>query len=232
MVTITKGKTPELSLLRDPSFGVPTDVTFQIIWSNIDDDQDVIGEVKGHKVILAAFSEVFRKMFFGPLKENKDTIPVKQTTLESFEMLFDFIYNKDIDWSDISILKMFDIINIANKYRIPTLTEEVMIQMENVKLTLQNVMEVAHTAAQFTKFPDASSHLLMTCAKFVQMKMYSERKQLQFAVDQLGTGYEVTVLQLMALVMKLPSIECSNCGQKECQNNKVVGISSFKIGLK
>ena len=82
MVSI-KSKYSELSLLLDPSCGISSDVTFKIVRSTNKDraeDSEVLEEINGHKVILAAFSTVFKSMFFGPLKETKDIVHVEQTT--------------------------------------------------------------------------------------------------------------------------------------------------------
>ena len=117
----------------------------------------MMGELKGHKNVLAAFSDVFRCQFFGTIKESKDVIPVKQTTLASFDKLFDFIYNKDIDWSVLTVLEMYDVANLAYKYRMPELLEEVRVQMEEVTITMDNLMEVADTATQFIQFPEVTT---------------------------------------------------------------------------
>ena len=80
-----------------------SDVTFQITEVSRDEKEEevkeILGEVKGHKVVLAAASDVFKNMFFGDLKEMKDVIPIEDTTVESFECMLDYIYDEDIDWS-------------------------------------------------------------------------------------------------------------------------------------
>jgi hypothetical protein len=71
-----------LSSLSEPSFGIPTDVTFQImhfcsseVVDGKENDEIVLGEVKGHKLVLGLLSSVFKQEFFGPAKETKDIIP-------------------------------------------------------------------------------------------------------------------------------------------------------------
>ena len=50
----------------------PYDITFEI-----NGNERFSGKkIKAHKSILAAFSPVFKKMFYGTLKETKDVIPV------------------------------------------------------------------------------------------------------------------------------------------------------------
>eukprot|EP00092_Neocalanus_flemingeri_P000574 GFUD01000609.1.p1 GENE.GFUD01000609.1~~GFUD01000609.1.p1 ORF type:complete len:320 (-),score=59.54 GFUD01000609.1:542-1453(-) len=238
MATITKGKVAQLSLLQDPSYGVPSDVTFQIISVTSEGAAEIIqvlGEVTGHKNVLAAFSKVFRDQFFGKLKEEKDVIPVKETTYEAFQKLMFFIYSKDIDWGGVTVPEMFDVVNLAEKYIMPELMDEMKKQMENVPITNNDTLfEVAHAATEFAHlFPDVSAALLLTCAKFVQ-KTIPPSEQFQFAKDQSGTGKEAIVLQLLVLADDLPAlVECSNCGSVPCVDGQVVvGADKFTAGLK
>eukprot|EP00092_Neocalanus_flemingeri_P070838 GFUD01086979.1.p1 GENE.GFUD01086979.1~~GFUD01086979.1.p1 ORF type:complete len:173 (-),score=45.80 GFUD01086979.1:133-600(-) len=153
METITKGKFARLSLLQDPAYGIPSDVTFQIIRVTIEgtaEIQEVLGDVTGHKVVFAAASSVFRDEFFGGLKETTDVIPVKETTYEAFEKLMFFIYSKDIDWSGVTVLEMYDVVNLAERYIMPELMDEMKKQMENVPLkNNDDLLNIAHTASEF-----------------------------------------------------------------------------------
>jgi len=202
-------KLPNLALLRDTSYGVPTDVTFQITEVSRDEKEEevkeILGEVKGHKVLLAAASEVFKNMFFGDLKEMKDVIPIEDTTVESFECMLDYIYDEDIDWSAMTLLEMYDVINLATMYFMTDLVREIKTQMGNLVLDLNNVMEVAHTATLFSQFEDVSNHLLLTCARYIQANLKTEVERCKFTRDQSGTGKEYTALRLMVLVQSLAS---------------------------
>lgn len=228
MVTMIS-KYSNLSLLLDPTSGIPSDVTFKIVG----DGDEVLGEVKGHKVLLAAFSPVFKNMFFGPLKETNDVIQVKQTTFEAFEKMIEYIYKSDSDWSGMTVLELYDIINLAERYNMTLMTNEIKTQMETMPLTLESLMDVAHTAAQFTQFEEVSTALLSSCAKFLQKAISGAEDQLQFAVEQVGTGRETTVLHLFGLIKNLPPLECSNCRKAQCLDGElVVSREKFCIGLK
>eukprot|EP00092_Neocalanus_flemingeri_P027522 GFUD01029857.1.p1 GENE.GFUD01029857.1~~GFUD01029857.1.p1 ORF type:complete len:299 (+),score=59.71 GFUD01029857.1:202-1098(+) len=235
MESITKGKLPQLSLLRDPSFGIPSDITFQIIGNTgeVAEGNVVLGEVKGHKIILGLFSSAFKNQFFGSQKETRDVIPVKDTTVAAFEKLFDYIYRKDINWGGMTVLEIYEVVHLADKYTMPDLMNEIKTQMENVPLTVDSLVEVAHLAAQFTQFTDVSSALLVICAKFLQKTFKTPNDQLQFAINLSGTGKEVTVLQLLVLARDLPALECSNCREEQCMDGLPVGsIDKFTAGCK
>ena len=210
-LTTTHGHLPLLTSLMDPTFGIHPDVTFQIM--GMADHQEVgcqveerlLGEVKGHQMLLGLFSPVFKKEFYGPAKETTDIIPVRQTSLESFERMFDYIYNKDIEWGDVSVLEMYNVVNLAEKYHIPGLLDVVKSQMENVHLTMEDVIEVADTAAQFNQFQTISSSRLQSCAKFfLKTNLKTEGDLLQFAISHSGSGQEATTLHLLALAKNMP----------------------------
>jgi len=222
-------KYSKLSPLLDPTSGIPSDVTFKMVGH----EDEVLGELKCHKVLLAAFSPVFKNMFFGPMKETNAVIQVKQTTIEAFEKMIEYIYKPDNDWSGLTVLELYDIINLAERYDMPMLTSEVKAKMQNMALTLETLMDVAHTAAQFTQFEEVSSALLLSCAKFLQKAITGPGDQLQYAVDQAGTGREATVLHLFGLIRNLPPLKCANCGQIKCLASEPVDRQEkFRIGLK
>eukprot|EP00092_Neocalanus_flemingeri_P038757 GFUD01042199.1.p1 GENE.GFUD01042199.1~~GFUD01042199.1.p1 ORF type:complete len:159 (+),score=39.23 GFUD01042199.1:54-479(+) len=139
METITKGKLARLSLLQDPAYGVPSDVTFQIIRVTIEGTAEI-----------RSFGRGFRDNFFGPLKESTDVIPIKETTYEAFVKMMFFIYSKDIDWSGVTVPEMYDVVNLAERYILPELMDEMTKQMENVPLkNNDDLLNIAHTASEF-----------------------------------------------------------------------------------
>ena len=231
-----------LSSLKESTFGIPTDVTFKIMSDSNpaerDEDKDeyVLGEVKGHKLILGLFSPVFKCEFFGAAKETKDTISVRQTTLVAFEKMIDHIYQKEIDWSQLSVLELFDVVNLAEKYDVTSLMEEMEEQMTNIPIKTENLMDVATTAAQFNQFPIASSALLLSCAKFLRTTHQTSDELVKIAANQTGQGQGEIVLHLLALVRDLPppqQAKCNNCGEVECLNGKgIVTPGKLTPGLK
>ena len=111
--------------------------------------------------------------------------------------------------------------------------EEVKNEMEKISLTMEKLVEFADIAVHYDQFPDVSSALLLTCAKFLKTNRKTPAEQLQFAMEKSGEGQEATVLQLLVLARDLPPPECSNCGEKECQDGKLVeSVDKFREGCK
>ena len=183
-----------LTSMLEPAFGIPTDVKFEIMgFTNMNDNDDSqdkqikLGDVSGHKVILALLNPVFKSGFFGPAADKKDVIPVRETTLKGFKIMMDYIYNKCIDWSKLTVLELYDIVNLAEKYDIPGLMKDVKTQMGNVPLTMDGVLEVYETALHFSQFPDVSNTLLLKCTNFLQANLRTTGELLAFAAKHSGS---------------------------------------------
>jgi len=144
---------------------LPPDVTFRLIEGEV-----VVGELKGHKYLLGSVSPVFRKQFFGKLAEKKDIIDIKETTYEAFKYLMNYIYigNSDVE-SDLGLEDMFEIINLAEKYDMKSLSDEVNKLLEELFIEENNVLDVSRTAEVFKHFETVSNQLLLKCSDFLKL---------------------------------------------------------------
>ena len=62
---------------------------------------------------------MFKHMFCWPMKETKKVIEVKETTFEAFKKMIEYIYNVEIECTEISLQELYDIVNLAELYDIP-----------------------------------------------------------------------------------------------------------------
>jgi len=117
---------------------VPPDVTFEIFelskYNDISDNKVVIGEIKAHKYYLATVSEVFKEQFFSKASIPKidiigdsidDKIKIVGPSFNAFKVMIDYIYGKypTLRGAD-EICEIFEIINLAERYKISGLEEE------------------------------------------------------------------------------------------------------------
>ena len=113
-----------------PDSEIPHDVHF--LAKGEDEGQDSASKPIGaHKVLLAGVSPVFRRMLFGPLKEEREVIEVKDTTHEAFNTMIKFIYkplgSRFFNQFNQNVIhcpqKFFDLVDLAEKYEIFSLKE-------------------------------------------------------------------------------------------------------------
>jgi len=145
---------PSVSEMLEPAFGIPTDVTFQIM-ENIGlgvESEVVVREINGHKMILALCSKVFRRQFFGKAKDSEEVIPIRQTT--AFEIMIDYIYKKEDDLYFCTIDELFDAVNLAEKYFLLPLKGKVKNLLETFPITMETVIKIASTASKYKQFPE------------------------------------------------------------------------------
>jgi len=215
--TLIRGKFPEHSkFFIDPNgSGIPFDVTF-VIKENENLDTEEVNEVRAHKHVLALYSDVFKTMFFGPLKETEDNITIKDTTFEAFKKLMEYIYQVDIECKNISLLELFNILNLAEKYNVSTFKEALETPIVKYPLTIENLMDVVETASKYSHFEAVSSALLLACAKFFQKTVGPEYDdQMPFVMEQYARGRGEIALKLMSILASLPKV-CYNCREEEC----------------
>lgn len=211
--TVIKGKVGDLaeSLLDQDQGSIPFDVTFKIVESDGETGEKLGMDIKAHKVILANTSPVFKTMFYGPLKETNAVIPIKQTTFEAFQKMMKFIYCVDIEYKDMAAFQLFDIVNLAERYQLPSLTNELENQMRIIDIqSIDHMMQLASAACKFSQFGSVSSALLLNCAKFAEKNLINSHKRSQFMLEQNAQGKDFVAQKLESM---LPPVElCGDCG--------------------
>ena len=96
-------------IIYDPS-EIPYDITFVI--------DECGSKVKAHKFIMAMSSPVFKKQFYGELKEIDDKIVIKDASKDAFITMLDFFYCREVDWEKKTVEDFFEIANMAEKYQL------------------------------------------------------------------------------------------------------------------
>ena len=109
----------DLRVFLSPDSDLPPDVFFRV--QGIEEET-----FEADRFALAAVSPVFRRMFFGPMKEMVEVIEVKETTPEAFDCMIKFVYEPQ--GGDIFKLnhvscpqKIFELLTLVNKYQILSL---------------------------------------------------------------------------------------------------------------
>ena len=129
---------------------MPYDVTFLI--SNGEKEQQ--GEVQGHKFIFAFNSPVFRIKFrdAGDFADQNNKEVKISGTLDAFQLMTNFLYHKPTNIDELSVDKIFDVVDLAHFYDIAKLEEALEQRLEQIVIAKEDVMEAAKKAEEFDKF--------------------------------------------------------------------------------
>ena len=155
-----------------PDSNLPPDVFFQVN----EEDEEGKGQSKtiaAHRFLLAGVSPVFLGMFFGPLKETREVVEVKETTVEAFETMVKYIYNppggNPFNLDQIRCpQKLFELHTVANKYQLTKLTKMASDALEGLAITRENMIFTATVAKNYKEaFDELSSKLTVKCLKFL-----------------------------------------------------------------
>ena len=95
-----------LSSLLSPDCEIPSDIQFEIF----DEAGTLLGTLGGHKNLMALRSPVFKRMFYGPLKEKGNTVQVKFTSLVAFNALLK--HSLDFGWHLADKHLLFDVFQV------------------------------------------------------------------------------------------------------------------------
>jgi len=157
---------------------LPFDVAFNII-----EGGRVTEQILAHRYLLATCSSVFCTQFFGLLAEKRRIIPIQETTGHAFNFLLQYIYGFSLNYEEFSVDQLFEILNLAERYDIAVLREQVTAKLAELLVLREEVIEVARVALAYSHFETASNSVLLTCSRILK-KNQESRAPLQFPHDE------------------------------------------------
>ena len=152
---------------RSPDSEIPPDVFFLV--KGEDGKSSKIG---AHRILLAGISPVFRRMFFGSMKETGETMEMKDTSPDTFGAMINYIYTRHPDdvLYGIGCPKiLFELFALADMYDIPKLKTRILdeVEAEEYEINLENLISIATVANSYRGvYADISNKVLMLCLKF------------------------------------------------------------------
>ena len=132
-----------------------------------------VEKVFAHRLLLAGASPVFRKQFFGALKEGADEVVVRDTTIEAFTTMIQFMYMAPEETEKFALKfrncaqSLCELVNISERYQILDLNKMAKSALENFLVTEENLIFTATTAKNYSVFEDVSSMLTEKCLYFL-----------------------------------------------------------------
>ena len=148
-----------------PDSDLPRDVFFLV--KGEDSRWSKIG---AHRVLLAGISNVFRRMFFGPMKETKEEMEVKETSPEAFRAMINYIYAPHTDDVVLNVTcpkTLFELFALADRYDILNLKTKILDFLWEFEINRENLIYTTAVAYSYKElFVDISTELLLMCLKF------------------------------------------------------------------
>jgi len=205
-------KTVDFSQFLHDNSGIPFDVDFEVIEEVFDEFTNVKLEldrkkVKAHKTFLSAASPVFKSLFYGKMKADRNYFAIKDTRIKAFELFIQSIYGAENLKMDIK--DMFEIMDLADFYIIDEIKVK-MIDAIKKEITFENLKTVADAASTYIHDEGLARNLLKNCGKFLQTNLGSKDQISEFLQDELMEP---------ELIKRLLNIKCENCDYFECKDN-------------
>jgi len=213
----------------------PSDVTF--LFKN--EQQEIVGEIKAHKVILAFASDVFRLAFFGNF-ESENAVEIKDSSKEVFELFVAYIYNKQPNWNAINLKVVSSLYYLSDKYNVKTLKDELISSIPGHEINKNMVLEVAMLAQENLHFTDLSNALFFHAASCLRTEFGDKSQRVYEFYTGLSETHALVVFKLMSLMMSVTNQSCLNCKNQMANCLDGLGITpdnfvpgaKFKINLK
>ena len=186
--------------------------------------------VLAHKFLLAGASPVFRRQFLGSLKDNSDVVLIKETTLEAFKTMIDYLYNPPGQNFTLNHMgcpqDLCEVYNIAERYQLENLKLIVYSVLSALFISSENLLFTAATAKHWYVFPNVSELLLDKCATFLAEKMKTAEDvfQLMLHTKESYPDADPDLLQELLRMNAEKPKTCSNCkrGLAHCVHGQSV----------
>ena len=113
---------------------------------------------------------MFKRMFFGPMKENKEVMEVVDTGAKAVRAMVDYIYGPNDDVAIREAIKdtssLFELYALADMYDILNLKTKIMVYLYDLEVTKETLVSAATIARSYRGiFTDLSEDLMMRCLK-------------------------------------------------------------------
>ena len=122
-------------------------------------------KIGAHKLLLAAVSPVFKRMFYGPMKVTKEEVELKDASPDAFRFMIDYIYRIPAPTIK-SLNSSFEINALGDRYDVLDLKAQILNWIKSFKITQENFSDAATVAQSFKLLGDPSTEVAMHCLGF------------------------------------------------------------------
>lgn len=212
------------------------DVEFRVM----DQNSRSLGSIFAHRNLLALVSPVFKKMFYGAIKEEDRVVTIQQASFAAFDLLIKFCYTGDTGLvaackDDIS--QLFETCRMANMYEVPELETEVKQHIEQYQISSRNYADVFRVVEEYhglEGFDLYCSELNQRFSKSVKAEWRNVDDVIRFFALNYNDSLEMKSYLMQKLAEELNiKQECEFCGKPSglCKGRNLVTTSNCTGGL-
>jgi len=233
MATILKGLQQSLTA----EFGIPTDIKF--LFKKEVDGSAITEEIRAHKCILAMASDVFKKGFYGGLKDN-GSIHITDVTKEAFEAMVNFIYENETNVSNHDHDLLCSIYYLADKYNIAGLEKETLEAIKDKEISAENVVDIGVLAIKYAVHDKLAEALYEASAKSLSRIFNGELNKAVEFLSQIDSDVSLDLIRYKSVVkimVRLSKVTptttvCINCKAFPCITGVKLTRDNFVPGAK
>ncbi len=205
------------------------------------------GAIKAHKLLLSFISPVFKRQFFGMIKEegNDDgstisVVPVRASSFSAFEKMIRYIYSGDqtIVTAVKELNDLFELFRLADMYMITGLKVLVREAIDRFPVSSENYAEVFRLIREFESLLNFDEICLGLSIR-VAVTVSAEWKTVDDSVRFWSTDYGDDQLTKLLLMKKLQLAKekgsfCLECKvpKDSCLDGKALTAENCKVGLR
>eukprot|EP00092_Neocalanus_flemingeri_P018234 GFUD01019734.1.p1 GENE.GFUD01019734.1~~GFUD01019734.1.p1 ORF type:complete len:283 (-),score=56.49 GFUD01019734.1:71-919(-) len=207
--------------------------TYDISFTFVDQTTGETSELFAHKLVLACGSPVFMRQFYGEIKEQKNPIPVEDSSSDAFKFFLDNLYNKKPPLENMDFQLLGEMYYLADKYLLDSLQESVIQEVSTRKMVTEKVLEAAQVAELNVHLEEFSTAVFQKCTSFVRDNLESVLQI--FDSEEVGEESSCTLHRLMARTNRTetkqpPTPICDNCKRDPCLHGEVMTENNFVAG--
>ena len=161
----------------------------------------------------------------GSFMEERDSIPVEDSSFKAFKVFLDVLYNKKTPMNKAGFKLLGELYSLADKYLMAEMQELIIHEVASRKIVSGVLIEAAKVAEENAHMDELSEAIINICSDFV--KDYSQSVLEIVHSEEAGSDRFLVLHRLLGKSSKIISNMCGNCRQNPCLDGKLVTKENY-----
>jgi len=182
-------------------------------------------EIKANRTILAFGSDVFKTQFFGSIPE-RDSVPIEDSSIDTFNIFMDILYNKKVDFSKLSFKVLGDLFYLGEKYHVQDLKDAIVKNVSSRKIEANGIIEAVKVAEEKDHLVEFANSVYELCSAFVLNNHWGILELFNNVEVEEATSVSLHRMMIKAYTMKKKCV-CKNCRHNPCLDGVILTKENF-----